>query len=77
MRVLVDTNHHPPAHSPGQNLIEFWARLHPARRKQWPGVGSGPSITHVMTFNGDDFRRFPGTVPLHPQDIQEPPPVEA
>lgn len=31
-------------------------------------------ITHLLTFNVPDFRRFPGITVMHPQDVIPPPP---
>jgi predicted nucleic acid-binding protein len=28
-------------------------------------------ITHLLTFNGDDFRRYPGITIVHPDDVRE------
>ena len=28
-------------------------------------------VTHLLTFNGADFKRYPGLTAVHPQDVQE------
>jgi predicted nucleic acid-binding protein len=28
-------------------------------------------VTRLLTFNGVDFKRFPGLIAVHPQDVQE------
>jgi predicted nucleic acid-binding protein len=27
-------------------------------------------ITHILTFNGSDFNRFAGLIPVHPEEVQ-------
>jgi predicted nucleic acid-binding protein len=27
-------------------------------------------VTHLLTFNGSDFRRFTNLIPVHPQEVQ-------
>lgn len=28
-------------------------------------------VTHLLTFNGADFKRFPSVVPVHPAEVQQ------
>ncbi len=28
------------------------------------------AISHILTFNGDDFTRYPGITPINPQDVR-------
>ncbi len=32
-------------------------------------------ITHLLTFNGSDFTRYPGITMVHPRDVPAPPPA--
>jgi predicted nucleic acid-binding protein len=27
-------------------------------------------VTHLLTFNGTDFKRFPALIPVHPEEVQ-------
>ena len=29
-------------------------------------------VTHILTFNVADFRRYPGLTPIHPRDVPSP-----
>lgn len=29
----------------------------------------GHGLTRLLTLNGDDFKKFPGIVPVHPKDV--------
>ena len=27
-------------------------------------------VSHLLTFNGTDFKRFPSIIPVHPEEVQ-------
>ncbi len=27
-------------------------------------------VSHLLTYNGDDFKRFRGLIPVHPEEVQ-------